>query len=109
MEPNMMKTGMNIIQKLSQKLIMNYTIQLDRKIKANKADIIVKHKREKTCKLMDVFSIFPADKDVSVSKFEKLSKYKYLKIKVEKLWHRETVTIPVVFEALWMVTRQEIV
>ena len=44
----------------------------------------------------------PAAKNVSVAEFEKLSKYKDLEIKVEKLWHMKTVTIPVVIEALGM-------
>ena len=61
--------------------------------------------REKTCKLIDLFSIFSADKDVSVEEFEKLSKYKYLEIEVEKLWHMETMTIPVVFGALYIINK----
>ena len=52
-----------------------------------------------------MFSIFPADKDVSVDEFEKLSKYKYLETEVEKLWHMETMTIPVVFGALYMINK----
>ena len=55
--------------------------------------------------MIDLFSIFSAGKDVSVAEFEKLSKYKYLEIKVEKLWHMETVTIPVVFGALYMINK----
>ena len=38
----------------------------------------------------------PVGKHVSVAKFEKMSKYKYLKIELEKLYHMKTVTIPVV-------------
>ena len=45
----------------------------------------------------------PADKNVSVAEFEKLPKYKDLEIKVEKLWHMKTVTIPVVTGALGMI------
>ena len=55
--------------------------------------------------MIDLFSIFPADKDVSVDEFEKLSKYKYLETEVEKLWHMETMTIPVVFGALYMINK----
>ena len=55
--------------------------------------------------MIDLFSIFPADKDVSVEEFEKLSKYKYLEIEVEKLCHMETMTIPVVFGALYMINK----
>ena len=103
----MLKTGMNISQKLSQKLIMlssfNYIIQTYRKIKVNKPDMTVKNTREKTCKLIDVK--IPADKNVSIAEFEKLSKYKGLEIEVEKLWHMKTVTIPVVIGALGMIKK----
>ena len=54
-------------------------------------------KQEKSCKLIDLEIL--ADKNISVAEFEKLSKYKYLEIEVEKLWYMKTVTIPVVFGA----------
>ena len=41
----------------------------------------------------------PTDKNISVADFQKLSKYKDLEIKVEKLWHMKTVTIPFV---IWL-------
>ena len=47
-------------------------MQTNRKIKSNKPDVTVKDKREKTCKLFDLK--IPTDKNVSVAKFEKLSK-----------------------------------
>ena len=103
----MLKTGMNISQKLSQKLIMlpsyGITAYKHRKIKANKPDITFNDKRDRTCKLIDVK--IPADKNISVAKFEKLSKYKDLEIEVEKLWHIKTVTIPVVIGTLGMIKK----
>ena len=47
----------------------------------------------------------PADKNVSVAEFEKLSKYKDLEMEVEKLWHMKTVTIPVVIGVLGMIKK----
>ena len=98
----MLKTGMNISQKLLQKLIIlwDYSIETDRKIKAYKSNKTIKDKREKTSKLIDL--TIPAAKNVSVAESEKLSKYKDLEIEVEKLWHITTVTIPVVIGALGM-------
>ena len=84
-------------------ILWDYSIQTDRKIKANKPDITVKDKREKNCKLIDVKII--ADKNVSLAEFERLSKYKDLEIEVEKLWHMETVTIPAVIGALGMIKK----
>ena len=54
-------------------------------------------------KLIDVK--IPADKNALVPESEKLSKYKDLEIKVEKLWHMKTVTIPVVIGALGMIKK----
>ena len=102
----MLKNGINSSQKPSQKLIVtilwDYSIQTDKKIKANKPHVTVKDKREKTCKLIDVK--IPADRNVSVAEFEKVSKYKDLEIEVEKLCHMKTVTIPVVIGALGIIT-----
>ena len=47
----------------------------------------------------------PADKNVWVAEFEKLSKYKDLAIEVETLWHMKTVTIPVVIGPLGMIKK----
>ena len=98
----MLKTGMNISQKLLQKLIIlwDYSIQTDRKIKAYKSNRTIKDKREKTSKLIDL--TIPAAKNVSVAESEKLSKFKDLEIEVQKLWYITTVTIPVVIGALGM-------
>ena len=72
----MLKTGMSISVKLSQKtdvtILWDYSIQKDIKIKANKSDITVKNKKEKTRKLINLK--IPADENASVAKFEKLSK-----------------------------------
>ena len=47
----------------------------------------------------------PADKNVLVPEFEKLSEYKDLDIEVQKLSHMNTVTIPVVIGASGMIKR----
>ena len=38
----------------------------------------------------------PADKNISLKEFQKLSKYKDLEIEVTKMWKLKTKTIPVV-------------
>ena len=42
----------------------------------------------------------PSDKNTRAREFEKLSKYKDLEIETTKMWHLETVTIPVIVGAL---------
>ena len=50
-----------------------------------------------------VFSLMPCDTNVSLKKFEKLSKYKDVELEVTKMWHLKTKTLPVVVGALVMV------
>ena len=47
----------------------------------------------------------PADKNVSVAEFEKLSKCKDLEMELGKLQHMKTVTIPDVIRALGMIKK----
>ena len=74
------------------------SIHTDREIKANRPDIIIKDKVEKTCMLIDM--TVPSDKNISVKVVEKLSKYKDLEIEIERMWHMKTQMIPVVIGCL---------
>ena len=59
-------------------------IQTDREIKANRPDIVIKDKQEKSCLLIDMS--IPTEKNTSVKVTEKLSKYKDLEIEIERMW-----------------------
>ena len=72
-------------------------------IKANKPDIIIKDKQEKTCVLIDM--AIPSDRNTSVKVAEKLSKYKDLEIEITKMWGLKTITVPVVIVALGIVKK----
>ena len=48
---------------------------------------------------------FQQIKNISLSKFHKLSKYKDLKIEVTKIWKLKTKTIPVVIGALRVIKK----
>ena len=47
----------------------------------------------------------PADKNISLKEFEKLSKYKDLEIEVTKMWKLKTKTIPVVIGDLGIIKK----
>ena len=66
---------------------------MDRKIDANRLDIIMKNHEERTCVVMDV--AVPSDQNISLKEFQKLSKYKDLEIEVTKIWKLKTKFIPV--------------
>ena len=78
-------------------------IHTDKTIKANKPDIVIKDKKEKTCLLIDM--AVPSERNTSIKVVEKLSKYKDLEIEVTKMWGMKTQTVPVVIGALGLVKK----
>ena len=74
---------------------------MDRKIDANRSDLVIKNYEEQTCIMMDV--PVPSDQNISLKKSQKLSKYKDLEIEVTKIWKLKTKIILVVIGALGMI------
>jgi len=84
-------------------ILWDFPIRTDRTIQANRPDIVIKDKKEKTCLMIDMS--VPTDNNVSAKEFEKLSKYKDLEIEVNKMWHLKTKTVPVIVGALGMIKK----
>ena len=61
-------------------ILWDMHVHTDKTIKANKPDIIIKDKQEKTCMLIDM--AIPSDRNTSVKVAEKLSKCKWLDFQV---------------------------
>jgi hypothetical protein len=57
----------------------------DREVLANRPDIIVKSKKDKTCLLIDVSIL--SDKKVIQKEAEKKLKYKNLSIEIQRMWN----------------------
>ena len=72
-------------------------------IEANRPDVVIKNKQEKSRLLIDIS--IPTEKNTSVKVTEKLSKYKDLEIKVERMWGMKATTIPVVIGALELIKK----
>ena len=89
----------------NEKVIILWDMQIhtDKTIKANKLDIIIKDKQEKTCMLIDM--AIPSDRNTSVKVAEKLSKYEDLKIEITKMWGLKTILVPVVIGAVGVVKK----
>ena len=89
----------------NEKVTMLWDMQVhtDKTIKANKPDIIIKDKQEKTCMLIDM--AIPSDRNTPVRVAEKLTKYKDLEIDITKMWGLKTITVPVVIGALGVVKK----
>ena len=84
-------------------ILWDMPIQPDREIKANRPDIVIKDKQEKSCLLIDMS--IPTEKNTSVKVTEKLSKYKDLEIEIERMWGMKATTIPVVIGALGLIKK----
>jgi uncharacterized membrane protein len=66
-------------------VLWNQGIQTDREVLANRTDIIIKNKKDKTCLLIDV--AIPTHKNVIQKEAEKKLKYKNLSIEIQILWN----------------------
>ena len=75
-------------------ILWDFPIRTDRTIQAKRPDIIIKHKQNKTCQLIDMS--VPSDSNTSDKEFEKLSKYKDLEIEIAEMWKMKTKGIPVI-------------
>ena len=84
-------------------ILWDMEIHTDKTIKANKLDIIITDKQEKTCMLIDMAILF--DRNTGAKVAEKLSKYKNLKIEITKMWGLKTITVPVVIGAVGVVKK----
>ena len=84
-------------------ILWNFPSRTGRIIQANRPDIVIKHKQNKACQLIDMS--VPSDSNISAKEFEKLSKYKDLEIEIAKMWKMKTKTIPVIVGALGMIKK----
>ena len=67
--------------------------------KGQRPDIVIKNKHETSCVFIDIS--ISTEKNTSVKVTERLSKYKDLEIKVERMWGVKATTILVVIKGSW--------
>ena len=84
-------------------VLWNQAVHTDREVTANRPDIIIKNKKEKTCTLIDV--AIPADRNLEEKEAEKKLKYKSLCIEIQRMWNLKCTIIPVIIGATGIVTR----
>ena len=88
-----------VTKKDSVTILWDVPIDTDRTVTANRSDIVLKNKKDKTCLRIDMTSI-PLDTKTSIRTTEKLNKYKDLEIEVKRLWGTKKTTVPVVMGIL---------
>jgi len=84
-------------------VMWNQAVHTDREITANRRDIIIKNKKDKTCTLIDV--AIPADRNVVQKEAEKKLKYKSLCIEMQRMWNLKYTIVPVIIGATGIVKR----
>ena len=84
-------------------VLWNQAVHTDGEVTANRPDIIIKNKKEKTCTLIDV--AIPADRNVVQKEAEKKFTYKSLCIVIQRMWNLKCTNIPVITGATGIVTR----
>ena len=84
-------------------ILWDFPIRTVRTVQANRQDIVIKHKQNKTCQLIDMN--VPSDSNISAKVFEKLSRYKDLDVEIAMMWKTKTKTIPVIVGALGMIKK----
>jgi hypothetical protein len=84
-------------------VLWNQAVHTEREVTANRTDIIIKERKEKTCTLIDVAT--PTDRNVVQKEEEKKLKYKSLCREIQRIWNRKCSIIPVIIGATGIVTR----
>ena len=84
-------------------VLWNQAVHTDREVTANRPDIIIKNKKEKTCTLIDV--VIPVDRNVVQKEAEKNLKYENLFIEIQRMWNLKFTIVPVIIGAIGIVTR----
>ena len=82
-----------VVERKNVTIPWGFTVQTDRKIDANRLDIVIKNHEERTCIILDV--AVASGQNISLKEFRNLSKYKDLEIKVTKMWKIKKQIIPV--------------
>ena len=85
-------------------IVWDMPMHIDRTIAANRPDIVLKNKENKTCLVIDI--TIPLDTNTSVKTTEKLIKYKDFEIEVERMWGLKTTTVLVVMGALGTIKKE---
>ena len=85
-------------------VLWNQAVHTDREVKANRPDIIIKNKKEKTCTPIDV--AIPADRNVVQKEAEKKLKYNSSCIEMQRMWNLKCTIVPAIIGATGIVKRR---
>ena len=93
----------SVLENERVKILWDFSIQTDHIVQHNRPDIVIIHKRERRCQIVDI--AVPGDKRVELKEREKIEKYTELKREIKKIWNMAYVGIvPIVVGALGIVS-----
>jgi hypothetical protein len=84
-------------------VLCNQAVHTDTEITANRSDIIIKNKKEKTCTTIDMATL--ADRNVEQKEAEKKLKHSSLGTEIQRMWNLKCTVIPVIVGATGIVTK----
>ena len=84
-------------------ILWDMPIQTNCEIRANRPDIVIKNKQEKSYLLINMS--IPTEKNTSVKVIGNRSKYKDLEVEIERMRGMKAITIPVVIGALGLIKK----
>ena len=94
----------SVLENETHKLHWDFEIRMDHLILARQPNLIIIHKKERTCRIVD-FAVL-ADHRVKLKECEKRDKYLNLARELKKLWNMKVMIIPIVVGALGTVTKR---
>ena len=87
-----------MIKKDEITVLWDSQIHTDKKIQANKPDIVVKDEKKRECTLVDI--LVPSDTNIVLKTSEKICKYRDLQIEISRCWTMNTKVVPIVVGTL---------
>lgn len=91
-----------VVKTENQVIMWDHAVTTDRKVVANRPDIIVLDNKRKACLIIDI--AIPDDVNVSKKETEKRLKYQDIKIEISRMWQVKARVIAVVVGALGTVS-----
>ena len=86
----------------ARKSSWDFYIRTDKHVLANKPDIVVIDKAQKTASIIDI--AVPNDSNIASKEKEKVEKYQPLREEIERCWNVKATVTPIVIGALGAVT-----
>jgi hypothetical protein len=84
-------------------VLWNEGVHTDREGTANRPDMVIKNKKDRTCTLTDV--AIPADRNVTQKEAQKKLKYSSLCTEIQRMWNMKCMIVPVIIGATGVVTK----